>query len=388
MKQIDNPDVSIIVPVYNVENYLNDCISSLVEQKFKSIEIILVDDGSGDNSGKMCDDWSKKDSRIMVIHKENGGLSSARNLGINKAKGEYIAFVDSDDYVDVSFIEKLYNASTMYDADLVMCEYIAIDKKVDFLPATEGEVVEMTSTEAIHNMCCVPYSTKFNVAWNKLYKKKLFEDIRFPEGKNHEDEFVTYKVILSAKKIASVSEYLYYYIKRNNSITDVESFQSRKNVIEAFEMRCNYLNSLGYMEEYYATLRTINYLKEKYGGATSKIKNSENNLIQNHSIKVNDWVSKKKLNQKIVIFGAGEVGIQLYHSLMKEGYTDISIIDNRWYVDSLKELEVEPLYTVCNCVVDTLIIAIKDKESQKKIAKLLMTWGIEKSCIKNVTCEV
>ena len=228
--------VSIVVPVYNVEEYLGKCVNSLIAQTYKNIEIILVDDGSPDNCPHICDELEKTDSRVKVIHKENGGLSSARNAGIRIATGDYIAFVDSDDYVKEKYIELLVNACVENNCSISACgyyEYYSADNYKTICGETAGVI---SSTDAIKdiftmkNEICV-------VAWNKLYAKKLFTEnhIRYPEGKIHEDVFTTYKLCALTEKLAYVNEPLYYYVQRQTSIMGQSFSPKRLQLIEAVE---------------------------------------------------------------------------------------------------------------------------------------------------------
>lgn len=211
--------ISVIVPIYKVEKYLDRCITSIVNQTYSKLEIILVDDGSPDNCPAICDTWAEKDDRITVIHRKNGGLSAARNSGIDKAKGAYIALVDSDDFIAADFIETLYRACKDTDSDMAQCryEYVAGDTLTK-----EKETVEPTETftgkEMIGGMSWKDGAYNV-VAWNKLYKRELFQGIRYPEGRIHEDEATTHKLFYQAKKVAFVYRYLYGYYTGGSSIT-------------------------------------------------------------------------------------------------------------------------------------------------------------------------
>lgn len=212
------PLISIIVPCYKVEEYLPKCINSIINQTYKNLEIFLVDDGSPDNSGKICDEYAAKDSRIKVIHKENGGLSDARNVAIDAAKGEYITFVDSDDYVSTDYIETLYNLVEKYKCKVgVACvrtfyegceantnQPIYFDKIFDCMEGTE----KMFYQELFDN-----------AAWCKIYHRSLFETgIRYPFGLIYEDLPTTYLLFLQADKIAYCNRIIYNYLLRANSI--------------------------------------------------------------------------------------------------------------------------------------------------------------------------
>lgn len=211
--------ISIVVPVYNVKNYLDRCIESIINQTYKNLEIILVNDGSNDGSGEVCEKWKKKDERIIVLHKKNGGLSSARNAGIEIAKGKYIAFIDSDDYVSHNMYQELHAILEKNKSDIVICgrEYVWDDGKTYCRYRYDRRIENYTSKEAIKEMNSF---RKFDMAaWDKLYKRSLFKNIRFPEGKLSEDYYIMYKLFWKSKKITYYAHPLYYYYQRRNSIT-------------------------------------------------------------------------------------------------------------------------------------------------------------------------
>lgn len=218
--------VSVIVPVYKVEKYLDRCILSIVNQTYINLEIILVDDGSPDGCPGICDRWQEKDGRIQVIHRENGGLSAARNSGIAAAKGEYIALVDSDDFIAEDFIDTLLTACRETDSDMAQCryEYVSGDRLTKDKAKVEPTEV-FTGKEMIGGMSW--RDGAYNVvAWNKLYRRSLFAEITYPEGRIHEDEATTHKLFYQAKKVAFVYRYLYGYFTGGSSITrDSFSYQ-------------------------------------------------------------------------------------------------------------------------------------------------------------------
>jgi len=212
-----NSLISVIVPVYNVEQYIKKCIDSLVNQTYRNLEIILVDDGSTDSSGQICSQYALLYQNVFCYHKSNGGLSEARNFGLSKARGEFIGFIDSDDYVDELFYETLLNDIYLHDADIATVGFQMIysnDEKIEKKIGRKTEV--MTSEEAI------PYlfnNKKFcNFAWNKLYKRELFNKVIFPVGKKMEDLGTTYKLMHKANIITYNPSHLYYYYQRDNSI--------------------------------------------------------------------------------------------------------------------------------------------------------------------------
>ena len=207
-----NELISIIVPIYNVEKYLDRCIKSIINQSYNNLEIILVDDGSPDRCGEMCDEWAKIDKRIIVVHKENGGLSDARNAGIDIAKGNYLSFIDSDDYVHKDFIKVLYELCIKYNSDISMCGAFETskDENCNFNLQQGNECVKYSKTilERKDNIYCV--------AWNKLYKKEVFKYIRYPKGKLHEDVAVINKILYYSNKIAITDLRLYFYYSNEN----------------------------------------------------------------------------------------------------------------------------------------------------------------------------
>ena len=212
-----NDLISIIIPVYNVEQYLNRCIDSLIAQTYHNIEIILVDDGSTDSSSKIVDEYLSKDNRIRVIHKKNGGLSDARNKGIEISKGKYLTFVDSDDYVTKTYVETLYSTIIEYSADISICSYQVKYETGQTLKKGKNKKGVYTTEEALKRML---YHKDFDVsAWAKLYRKELFNGIFFPKGRLFEDAATTYKLIMKSKKISFNLKEEYYYIIRDKSIT-------------------------------------------------------------------------------------------------------------------------------------------------------------------------
>ena len=233
--------ISVIVPVYNVEKYLEKCVDSIINQTYKNLEIILVDDGATDNSGKMCDEFAKKDSRIKVIHKENGGLSDARNFGLDVATGKYIQFIDSDDYIDEDMLELLYNNIKKYNAEISMCSHYIL---------TEEEcTAEGTNTLDIYNRVDILKEVLLDekvrsYAWNKLFLRDLFKEIRFPKGRVFEDVLTIPKIFEKANTVVLDDVSKYYYRQRKGSILHI---QTKK-------LRLDYIN---------AALEIMEYLREK-----------------------------------------------------------------------------------------------------------------------------
>lgn len=218
--------LSIIVPVYNVEDYLDRCLNSIINQNFVDYELILVDDGSTDSSGLICDNYEKKDPRIIVIHKKNGGLSSARNAGLDIARGEYIGFVDSDDWISPSMYESLITMCENFDLDLAVCGvqicYDEIEKNHNYYSTPKDNI--MNKEEALKALFSYHYFGE--EAWNKVYKKELFTTLRYPEGKIHEDTYCICDILDKCSKIGYSKEIGYFYYQRQDSIMNKSSTPS------------------------------------------------------------------------------------------------------------------------------------------------------------------
>lgn len=212
--------VSVIVPIYKVEQYIRQCVESIIKQTYHKLEIILVDDGSPDNCGTICDGYAKKDERIQVIHQKNGGLSAARNAGLDIAKGDYIFFVDSDDWISNDTIQKMLAKYEETNADLVLCDicpfyeadYSGVKKQASPLKSEvldQKELIERLMQEAAWYYC---------VVWNKLYPRTLLDGIRFPLDFIHEDEAIAHRIFERCQTIAVIAEPMYYYRQTNGGI--------------------------------------------------------------------------------------------------------------------------------------------------------------------------
>ena len=212
-----NEKISVVIPIYKVEKYLKKCINSITNQTYKNLEIILVDDGSPDKCPQICDEYSQKDSRIKVIHKKNGGLSDARNVGLKEATGKWIAFIDSDDFVSDDYIEYLYKLLKENKSDISIVLPYEFSNYEKIKIKNEREIINVYDSR--QGLITMLYQKKFDTsAWGKLYKKELFNDILFPCGKLYEDISTIYKVILKSDKIVYSNQKKYYYLKRNDSI--------------------------------------------------------------------------------------------------------------------------------------------------------------------------
>ena len=246
--------ITVIIPVYKVEKYLEKCVKSICYQTYKNLEIILVDDGSPDNCGKMCDEYAKTDCRIKVIHKENGGLSDARNAGIKIATGKYIAFVDSDDYVSNDYIEYMYEMLKKENVKISICgiENVWKNGKIEENSNATNTYHKLSAKQALENLL---YAEGIEIsAYGKLYSKELWDDIEFPKGKVYEDTAIMYKLFEKAKDLVYGEKKCYYYIARIGSISKSKGFNKKEE---------DYINHTNQMLE---------YIKNNYPDLTEAVK--------------------------------------------------------------------------------------------------------------------
>lgn len=217
-----NSLVSIIVPAYNVEKYLVRCLDSLIGQSYPNIEIIVVDDGAKDNTPTICDEYANKDIRIHCYHKENGGLSDARNYGLQYATGDYLTFIDSDDYVHTDYVKTLYENIIAENTDISICNFEKVVEGKQPISQAQGDRMLFSQDECMWQILGGEYGLQFSTAWGKLFKKDIFSDIRFPKGKVHEDLYVAHQWFSRALKVVYTTGQLYYYMYREDSITSKE----------------------------------------------------------------------------------------------------------------------------------------------------------------------
>ena len=216
---MSQPKLSVIIPVYQVEEYLEECVNTVLNQHFKDYEIILVDDGSKDGCPLICDEYAKKYDSIKVIHKENGGLSSARNAGLEIAQGEFVSFIDSDDYIEEDMFSSMMKHQLAQNADVVICGRYYLYGNTRKIKSQQNVYKTMNNAEAIALMNTNILGYYDVAAWDKIYRKKLFDGIRYPEGKLSEDWYTTYKIFDRANTIVYDSSPKYVYRQREASIT-------------------------------------------------------------------------------------------------------------------------------------------------------------------------
>lgn len=404
------PLVSVIVPVFKVEKYLHRCIESIRKQTYPYLEIILVDDGSPDNCGDICEKSAAFDERIVVIHKKNGGLSSARNAGLDIATGEYVAFIDSDDMISLRFVETLVGLCEKHGCDIAQCDFLAVDENFIEPPFNLEQIIRFyDNKQALHEQCCGRNSVSYSVVWNKVYKKYLFDEIRYPVGRIHEDEFTTYKVLWKLKKMAVTNQYMYYYLQRSSSIMGRPFSLGRLDVLEALGERSAFLKERNMEEEYHATLRTILFWIEKnYKILTERMEKNETirrrlldrkEKIADLLPKERDCVDDKVLiyrqmeksciyppDSTIVLYGAGKWGRLFFQHIKKSGKGKIvGWVDNRWYEMKQTDYPVRPLDMLLQIDFDYVLIAIESEEIQNEVRENLVCWGISASRILSIS---
>ena len=230
--------ISVIIPVYNVEKYLNRCVDSVINQTYTNLEIILIDDGSPDGSGAICDEYVIKDNRIKVIHKPNSGVSETRNCGLDNATGEWLFFLDSDDWIHCRTIEKLYEGIAEKKVNISMCDYEEVSDEQPLVDETcKAEIKTPKRIFIDKNVAAI-------TIWGTLYHKDCFKNIRYPVGKIHEDEFITYKILFAQEKIAFINQPYYAYFMNNEGIMRSKWTPARMTAVESLEEQCKFFRTI------------------------------------------------------------------------------------------------------------------------------------------------
>ena len=235
--------ISIIVPIYNVDKYLEECIESLKNQTYKNLEIILINDGSADNSEQICREEAKQDNRIVFINKKNGGAASAKNKGLKVAKGDYITFVDSDDFIEPDMIEYMVNTIKKYNSDIIQCSFINLYKNTEKFKQDKIVEQRISSKDFLELFLTKWDSSLF---WNKLFKRDVIENVFFKEGRCIDDEFFTYKCVINSKSIVTINKIVYNYRMRKSGVMKSES--SQKQILK---------DRVDYLYERYDLVRTL-----------------------------------------------------------------------------------------------------------------------------------
>lgn len=283
--------ISVIVPIFNIKEYVEKCIKSIVGQTYTNLEIILVDDGSTDGSGEICDQFALQDDRITVFHKTNGGLSDARNYALDRVNGDLIAFVDGDDWIHPEMYEIMHSIMKEKNADIVTCGFE--QHKIEF--AKQHYIQDNLNIKILtREKALCDIETPLVVAWNKLYKSEIFSDIRYPKGKLHEDEYVIHRIFYKCTRIAVIDSPLYFYTIRDNSIVSVMTPQRINNALEAFRDRVEFSCDMGWNEVMPAVLRRYcDYCIDRY----LEIRNGKYTKLDDKYMDIL-WQSERDILQK------------------------------------------------------------------------------------------
>lgn len=376
-----NADVSVIVTIYNVDKYLYNCITSIINQSYSNIQIILVDDGSSDLSGIICDQFSEKDDRIVVIHKKNEGLVAARKTGINVADSEYICWVDGDDWVEEHYVENLYNNIKNNDTDLVVSSLkFDIGKDISIIKSYIKEGI-YEAKQIFDRMLYAGIFYEYGInphLPSKIFKKKILEPILYAVNDKitiGEDAAVTYPYILKIKKLMIIGCSDYHYVQHNNSMTKAVKNDKFKRLVELSDYlkKCLYLNSdnniieqLFQYEKYLLLLHAINYLDNENTGILSPYGGIDN-------------------DDRVIIYGAGGMGQALYRYVKSKGINIIAWVDKNYMYYRNNGMNVSSpisLLNLNNDAYDEIIIATISNTTADVIRNYLIANGVCEKKIK------
>lgn len=392
--------VSVIVPVYRVEKYINRCIDSILEQTYKKLEIILIDDGSDDKCPEICDEYGKMDSRIKVIHKLNGGLSEARNIGIDSSKGEYVAFVDSDDYLHERYIEIMYSIAEQTQSDIVQCGFCSVLDDDEIIDCSDLSFTLLSPRQfSIQTYTLMGW--KGTVAWNKLYRREMFGEIRYPIGKIHEDDITTYKLIWKATNIANINSKLYYYRQREDSIMGEKYSLKHLDAQLAYKgqeqfyfdngddyllslVRCSYAKWLRYQIQCICMNDVDKSPLDELHDELDRLERISN-LQENNITQIHGFIfpfSRVQPNESIILYGAGDVGRQFFKQIIETAYCSIL-----FWVDSNTKVQEEVGYPIktfdqIRYTGERIVISINNNEIARDIIRLLQNnYGVPRNKI-------
>lgn len=304
--------ISVIIPVYNVEKYIERCVKSVLDQTYKDFEILLINDGSTDNSKKICEKLADEYKQIKLINQENQGVSVARNIGIIKAKGDFLTFIDSDDFINKNYLKILWNNLLKYEADISCCDYY----RTKNMPKYEMKISDEISVFEKDKVIKFYLEKELTAPWGKLYKKKLFNEIYFPVGKRHEDITTIFKVILNANKLIYTDSKLYFYYKNMSSFTKQKFSEKSFDLIDAWNevyiLSRKYSHEIQKLAEFrlYKSYFTLLGVIAYYGFDKSIELEEQNNIQKKLLHKFKEYFSFRKiiltkylsLNRKIAMF--------------------------------------------------------------------------------------
>ena len=330
MNKLLDIKVSVIIPVYNVQMYIEKCLATVMNQSLKAIEIIIVNDGSTDESMEIVNSFHSSYSNIIIINKENAGLSSARNSGLKIAKGKYIAFIDSDDYIEMAMLEKMYNRAEEKDLDIVCCNVT----KVDSNGKTIGVEKNVIDYDHVYDKDEVIKEYLLNnipsYAWNKLYNKRLFQEykITYPEGKLYEDIGTTFELLFRSSRTGFINQEFYYYVQRGGAITKVPSFKAGRDIISTVDLIKSSLHGDKLYEKYEEAFQKFS-LKYLFLANVLFYKRYCKTKDKEELIKFKDGLHTRiiSLNSKPIMLNKNlNMGDKLKYILMMTGYIYVAVL--------------------------------------------------------------
>lgn len=350
-----NEKITVIVPVYNVEHYLDKCLDSLINQTYKNLEIIVINDGSTDNSGTICQEYAQKDNRIIYIEKKNGGLSDARNVGLDKMTGSYVTFIDSDDWVEPDYVEVLYNKLIEYQADIAIGNYYSYNEdEAMYYFHIDGESYYEKVYDNIsifENLYDSKQMKSFSLisAWGKLYKAKLFDDILFDKGKLGEDGYINQKLYLLVQKVIYINQGLYAYRQRSGSITKTWTEKWMHALVDAMSERITLLANMGYpLEKHLAVYRQMLEVSLANGQASGLSDTVTYKEFEMKRTLLNQLSIQKQNEKKAIVLAANHAYVEqvmttiksiCYHNRSIRFYLINSDFPNEWFKQLNKRLE-------------------------------------------------
>ena len=347
--------ITVIVPVYNVENYLEKCLDSLINQTYKNLEIIVINDGSTDNSGEICQEYAQKDNRIVYIEKENGGLSDARNVGLDKMTGSYVTFIDSDDWIEQDYIETLYKKIVEYQADIAVGNYYSYneDEETYYFHIYGNSYYEKVydNISIFENLYESQEMKSFALisAWGKLYKAKLFDYLRFDKGKLGEDGYFNQKMYLSVNKVVYLNKGLYAYRQRSGSITKTWTEKWMHALVDAMSERITLLANMGYpLEKHLAVYRQMLEVSLTNGQASGLSDTATYKEFEMKRTLLNQLSRQEQSEKKAIVLAANYAYVDqvlttiksiCYHNRSIRFYLINSDFPNEWIKQLNKRLE-------------------------------------------------
>ena len=347
--------ITVIVPVYNVEHYLDKCLNSLINQTYKNLEIIVINDGSTDNSGTICQEYAQKDNRIIYVEQENGGLSDARNVGLDKMTGSYVTFIDSDDWVELDYVEVLYKKIIEYQVDISVGNYYSYneDEKLFYFHMSADSYYEKVydNVSIFENLYESKEMKNFALisACGKLYKAKLFDYIRFDKGKLGEDGYFNQKIYLLVEKIVYINQGLYAYRQRNGSITKTWTEKWMHAIVDAMSERITLLANMGYpLEKHLAVYRQMLEVSLANGQASGLSDTATYKEFEMKRTLLNQLSGQEKKEKKAIVLAANHAYVEqvvttiksiCYHNRSIRFYLINSDFPSEWFKQLNKRLE-------------------------------------------------